>query len=77
MPSKRITTIASAALLTALTPSVASAQATADAATTTTYQTERDDDDRFPWGLLGLFGLAGLIPRKRHVHVDVDKRTHR
>jgi hypothetical protein len=22
------------------------------------------DDDRFPWGLLGLLGLAGLIPRK-------------
>ena len=25
-----------------------------------------DDDDRFPWGLLGLLGLAGLIPRKPH-----------
>ncbi len=23
-----------------------------------------DDDGRFPWGLLGLLGLAGLIPRK-------------
>jgi MYXO-CTERM domain-containing protein len=22
------------------------------------------DDGRFPWGLLGLLGLAGLIPRK-------------
>lgn len=22
------------------------------------------DDDGFPWGLLGLLGLAGLIPRK-------------
>ena len=25
---------------------------------------EQEDDDRFPWGLLGLLGLAGLIPRK-------------
>ena len=25
---------------------------------------DRDDDGRFPWGLLGLLGLAGLIPRK-------------
>ena len=25
---------------------------------------EDRDDDRFPWGLLGLLGLAGLIPRK-------------
>lgn len=23
-----------------------------------------EDDGRFPWGLLGLLGLAGLIPRK-------------
>jgi hypothetical protein len=25
---------------------------------------EERDDGRFPWGLLGLLGLAGLIPRK-------------
>ena len=25
---------------------------------------EEEDDDRFPWGLLGLLGLTGLIPRK-------------
>ncbi len=24
-----------------------------------------NDDDGFPWGLLGLLGLVGLIPRKR------------
>jgi hypothetical protein len=25
---------------------------------------EEEEDGRFPWGLLGLLGLAGLIPRK-------------
>jgi hypothetical protein len=25
----------------------------------------RDDDDDFPWGILGLVGLAGLLGRKR------------
>jgi MYXO-CTERM domain-containing protein len=31
---------------------------------------EEDDDDGFPWGLLGLLGLAGLIPRKRRDERD-------
>ena len=35
-----------------------------------------DDDGGFPWGLLGLIGLAGLLPRKRH-RVDVGDRTTR
>jgi MYXO-CTERM domain-containing protein len=42
---------------------------------TRTTQTEDEDHD-FPWGLLGLLGLAGLIPRGRkdvHVH-DVPTR---
>ncbi|WP_375427919.1 WGxxGxxG family protein [uncultured Sphingomonas sp.] len=77
MPTKSLTAVAGAALLIALTPATASAQATGDTATTTTYQDTERDDDRFPWGLLGLLGLAGLIPRKRQVHVDVDKRTNR
>jgi MYXO-CTERM domain-containing protein len=34
-----------------------------------------NDDDGFPWGLLGLLGLAGLIPRKRNT--DTDNRTDR
>lgn len=29
-----------------------------------------EDDDDFPWGLLGLLGLAGLLGRKRD-----DRRT--
>ena len=38
---------------------------------------EQDDDDDFPWGLLGLLGLAGLLGLKRRdddVHIDrVDR----
>ena len=36
-----------------------------------------EDEGGFPWGLLGLLGLAGLLPRKRHDRVDVDNRTTR
>jgi MYXO-CTERM domain-containing protein len=36
---------------------------------------EREDDNDFPWGLLGLLGLAGLIPRKRTT--DNDNRSDR
>lgn len=42
---------------------------------TTTVHTEEEDNE-FPWGLLGLLGLLGLIPRRRkdvHVH-DVHTR---
>jgi hypothetical protein len=35
------------------------------------------DDDGFPWGLLGLLGLAGLIPRKRKHHSTDQQRTAR
>lgn len=40
---------------------------------------ERDDDNDFPWGLLGLLGLAGLLGRKksndRDIHVDARRDT--
>jgi MYXO-CTERM domain-containing protein len=39
-----------------------------------------EDDDDFPWGLLGLLGLAGLIPRKRRdddIRVDRTDSTNR
>ena len=46
--------------------------------TTTTvdnYSTQpverEDDDDDFPWGLLGLAGLAGLLGRKKHDDADI------
>lgn len=37
---------------------------------------QQDDDNDFPWGLLGLLGLAGLLGRKRQerdIHVDARK----
>ena len=39
----------------------------------------RDDDNDFPWGLLGLLGLAGLLGRKRNddVHVSRTDNTNR
>lgn len=36
----------------------------------------REDDDDFPWGLLGLLGLAGLLGLKKNdpdVHVDARR----
>ncbi|WP_076070293.1 WGxxGxxG family protein [Sphingomonas montana] len=63
----RLSIVVAASALAAITPATANAQSTSDGGTATT-QTREDDD--FPWGLLGLVGLAGLIPRKRPVHVD-------
>jgi hypothetical protein len=62
-----------AALAFVATPAVA--QNAADPAMTTGDQVEheREDDNDFPWGLLGLAGLAGLLGRKR----DHDGRDHR
>ena len=34
-----------------------------------------DDDDGFPWGVLGLLGLAGLLGRRRRDNVDEDRTT--
>lgn len=46
-----------------------------DAADNGVTYTEEEEDNDFPWGLLGLLGLAGLIPRKRPDTVHVDNRT--
>ncbi len=48
-----------------------------DLALANTVEPERDDDDDFPWGLLGLLGLAGLLGRKRADDIHVDARTRR
>ena len=57
-----------------------SAATVSDRTVTTTHTEEHDKD--FPWGLLGLLGLGGLLGRKRHndapdINVDArrDKRT--
>ena len=39
---------------------------------------QEEEDNDFPWGLLGLLGLAGLIPRKRkEPDINVDARRDR
>jgi hypothetical protein len=39
---------------------------------------QEEEDNDFPWGLLGLLGLAGLIPRKRkEADINVDARRDR
>jgi hypothetical protein len=64
-------TIAAATALAILSP--ASAIASGGTVDTSYGNTvvERENDDRFPWGLLG---LLGLIPRKKKETV-IDNRT--
>jgi hypothetical protein len=64
-----------AASLAALTPVAASAQDTANAVDPYAT-TQPQEEDEFPWGLLGLLGLAGLLGLKRRDdrRVDVDNR---
>lgn len=63
----------------ALSPAAALAQTndTSVGTTDTTYaQPVQEDDDDFPWGLLGLLGLAGLLglkKRERDIHVDARR----
>ena len=76
-----------AAAFVALTPAAALAQNdtvdTVEVENTTTgdtqYRTvEREEDNDFPWGLLGLLGLAGLLGRKKKdadIHVDARHNT--
>ena len=70
--------IAAAAASLIATPALA--QTTADPAldpAMTAVPVEEDDND-FPWGLLGLLGLAGLLGRnKRDTHVHHDTTTTR
>jgi hypothetical protein len=68
--------IAAAAAL-ALSATGANAQTEANNTVDTSYgdPQPREDND-FPWGLLGLLGLAGLIPRKKAPDVHIDNRTN-
>ena len=69
-----------AAALAVLSPAAALAQSNTtgtDTGYTATTQ-EREDDDGFPWGLLGLLGLAGLLGLKRKerdIHVDARRNN--
>ncbi len=60
----------------AVTPVAALAQEDNRTVDTEYDNREREDDNDFPWGLLGLLGLAGLLGRKRQerdIHVDARK----
>jgi hypothetical protein len=62
----------------AVSPAAALAQNDATVGTTdTTYAAPvQEDDDDFPWGLLGLLGLAGLLglkKKERDIHVDARR----
>jgi hypothetical protein len=61
----------------ALTVTGANAQSDANNTVDTSYgdPQPREDND-FPWGLLGLLGLAGLIPRKKAPDVHIDNRSN-
>ena len=72
MRSTSIILVGSACLL--LMPISVSAQQPGMTDTTVTTQSAEREDNDFPWGLLGLLGLAGLIPRKRD-HVVHNERT--
>jgi MYXO-CTERM domain-containing protein len=65
-----------AAALAILSPAAAIAQDNAADTDTTYAAPAREDDDEFPWGLLGLLGLAGLLglkKRERDIHVDARR----
>jgi MYXO-CTERM domain-containing protein len=62
----RLVLLSAAAL--ALTPVAAFAQTTTEAGApidATAVPATQQDEDEFPWGLLGLLGLAGLLGAKR------------
>lgn len=73
---KAILASAAAIAVAGITPALAQVDTTTTDATAMPVE---DDDDDFPWGLLGLIGLAGLLGRKRrddvHVHRDTTNRV--
>jgi hypothetical protein len=74
----RLTLIAATAAL-ALTAGSAVAQSgnTTDNNVDTSYGNPQPrEENHFPWGLLGLLGLAGLIPRKKAPDVHIDNRSN-
>jgi hypothetical protein len=71
----RTTGIIAAAAALALTPAATFAQDANNSIDTSYGNPQPQEDDDFPWGLLGLLGLAGLIPRKKAPDVHIDNRS--
>lgn len=68
--------ITAAAAALALSPVAAIAQTdTAAPLDATSAAQVPEEDDEFPWGLLGLLGLAGLLGRKRDDRHTDNRRT--
>lgn len=63
-----------AALALAATPAAAQNTA-APAADPYATTAPAEEDDEFPWGLLGLLGLAGLLGLKRRDRDDYPRST--
>ena len=69
-----------AATLLAFAPAAALAQDYNNSMGTTYAAPQQEEDDDFPWGLLGLLGLAGLLGLKKRepdIHVDARRDTTR
>ena len=62
---------------TTRTETPATPRATVTSTPRTEVQTVVEKENNFPWGLLGLLGLAGLIPKKRSVEVSGVRETTR
>ena len=72
---RKLPLILAASLALAAPAAVVAQDTTVDNAAMTTGTPVQEDDDDFPWGLLGLLGLAGLLGRKRNdTHVHTDRR---
>lgn len=68
----------SAAAVLAILPATAWAQDRASSGTATNNERSQPKENQdFPWGLLGLIGLAGLGYQKkaRDIHVDARSKT--
>ena len=76
MRTKPLITAIAATALAVVTPIAAEATTGGGNTVDTSYGNPQpqDDDDGFPWGLLGLLGLLGLIPRKKPADINIDNR---
>jgi hypothetical protein len=76
---KQITLGLAVAVLASVSSVPAAAQNAGEATVDTSYgNPQPQEDNDFPWGLLGLVGLAGLLGRKRKepdIHVDARRNN--